>query len=147
MEALALICRASTPSARWRFITTHERVIVPFALVDTGLRLHVLAFDRESGELRDFFVTRIGQPILINEEPQSHERPDNDIQGTRIVELNLVPHPRLGRSEIRMARRMRVRAAVTGYMLLRWSVNVSPNHSLKEEQYQLWLVIHWPCMM
>ena len=35
--------------------------------------------------------------------------------------------------------RMRVRAAVAGYMLLRWSVDCSPDHSLKEEQFRLWL--------
>jgi hypothetical protein len=36
-------------------------------------------------------------------------------------------------------RTMRVRAAVAGYMLLRWSVDASPDHSLKEEHYRLWL--------
>ena len=35
--------------------------------------------------------------------------------------------------------RMRVRAAVAGYMLLRWSVDCSSDHRLKEEQYRLWL--------
>ncbi|WP_269139255.1 hypothetical protein [Burkholderia stagnalis] len=35
--------------------------------------------------------------------------------------------------------RMRVRAAVADYMLLRWSVDASPDHYLKEEQYRLWL--------
>lgn len=153
MEVLAPICRAIHAK---RPVAIHyhsmrsgesERVIVPFALVDTGLRWHVRAFDRKSGEFRDFVVTRIEQPTLLNEEPQSHERPDNDIQWTRIVELDLVPHPRLGRPEIiRMdygmqdgSIRMRVRAAVAGYMLLRWSVDASPDHSLTEEQYRLWL--------
>lgn len=64
-----------------------------------------------------------------------------------MVELELVPHPRLARPEIiRMdygmndgSIRMRVRAAVAGYMLLRWSVDCSPDHRLKEEQYRLWL--------
>ena len=64
-----------------------------------------------------------------------------------MVELELVPHPRLARPEIiRMdygmndgTIRMRVRAAVAGYMLLRWSVDCSPDHSLKEEQFRLWL--------
>ena len=124
-----------------------ERVIVPFALVDTGLRWHVRAFDRKSGEFRDFVVTRIEAPTLLDEEPKSNERPDNDIQWTRIVELDFVLHPRLSRPEIiRMdygmtdgSIRMRVRAAVAGYMLLRWSVDASPDHSLKEEQYRLWL--------
>lgn len=153
MEVLAPICRAIHAK---RPVAIHyhsmssgesERVIVPFALVDTGLRWHVRAFDRKSGEFRDFVVTRIEQPTVLNEELLPHERPDDDIQWTRIVELDLVPHPRLGRPEIiRMDYGMkdgsipiRVRAAVAGYMLLRWSVDASPDHSLKEEQYRLWL--------
>ncbi|WP_445923556.1 WYL domain-containing protein, partial [Klebsiella pneumoniae] len=108
-----------------------ERIIVPFALVDTGLRWHVRAFDRKSGEFRDFVVTRIEAPILLDEEPKANERSDNDIQWTRIVELDLVPHPRFARPEvIKMdygmtngSIKMRVRAAVVGYMLLHWSVD------------------------
>mgnify|MGYP000904673605 CR=1 FL=1 len=153
MDVLAPICRAihakCPVSIRYHSISSgdSERVIVPFALVDTGLRWHVRAFDRKSGEFRDFVVTRIEAPILVDEEPKANERPDSDIQWTRIVELDLVPHPRLARPEIiRMdygmvdgSIRMRVRAAVAGYMLLRWSVDASPDHSLKEEQYRLWL--------
>mgnify|MGYP000113647505 FL=1 len=36
-----------------------ERVIVPFALVDTGLRWHVRAFCHKRGEFRDFVLGRI----------------------------------------------------------------------------------------
>ena len=153
MDVLAPICRAiyaKCPVAiRYHSMSSGEteRVIVPFALVDTGLRWHVRAFDRKSGEFRDFVITRIEGPTLLDEEPKANERPDNDIQWTRIVELDFVPHPRLSRPEIiRMdygmtdgSIRMRVRAAVAGYMLLRWSVDASPDHSLKEEQYRLWL--------
>ncbi|AOY02207.1 WYL domain-containing protein [Jeongeupia sp. USM3] len=153
MEVLAPICRAihaKCPVAiRYHSMSSgeSERVIVPFALVDTGLRWHVRAFDRKSGEFRDFVVTRIEAPTLLNEETKANERPDNDIQWTRIVELDFVPHPRLARPEIiKMdygmtdgSIRMRVRAAVAGYMLLRWSVDASPDHCLKEEQYRLWL--------
>ena len=153
MDVLAPVCRAihaKRPIAiRYHSMSSgeSERVIVPFALVDTGLRWHVRAFDRKSGEFRDFVVTRIEAPTLVDEEPKANERPDNDIQWTRIVELDLVPHPRLARPEIiKMdygmtdgSIRMRVRAAVAGYMLLRWSVDASPNHSLTEEQYRLWL--------
>ncbi len=153
MDVLAPICRAihaKRPVAiRYHSMSSgeSERVIVPFALVDTGLRWHVRAFDRKSGEFRDFVVTRIEAPTLLDEEPLANERPDNDIQWTRIVELDFVPHPRLERPEIiKMdygmqdgAIRMRVRAAVAGYMLLRWSVDCSPDHRLKDEQYRLWL--------
>ncbi len=153
MDVLAPICRAiqaKRPVAiRYHSMSNgeSERVIIPFALVDTGLRWHVRAFDRKSGEFRDFVVTRIEAPTLVDEDPRANERPGNDIQWTRIVELDLVPHPRLARPEvIKMdygmidgSIRMRVRAAVAGYMLRRWSVDASPDHSLKEEQYRLWL--------
>ena len=153
MDVLAPVCRAihaKRPVAiRYHSMSSgeSERVIVPFALVDTGLRWHVRAFDRKSGEFRDFVVTRIEAPTLLDEEPQANERLDNDIQWTRIVELDFVPHPRLERPEIiKMdygmtdgSIRMRVRAAVAGYMLLRWSVDCSPDHRLKDEQYRLWL--------
>lgn len=156
MEVLAPICRAihaKRPVAiRYHSMSNGEskRVIVPFALVDTGLRWHVRAFDRKSGEFRDFVVTRMETPELLDEDPKSNERPDNDIQWTRIVELDLVPHPRLSRPEIiRMDYgmqdgfiRMRVRAAVAGYMLLRWSVDASPDHSLQGHEYRLWLKDH-----
>ena len=124
------------------------REIVPFALIDNGLRWHVRAFDRKSQEFRDFVITRIKNPVVLKGQPVLlHERSDQDIQWTRIVELELVPHPDQPRPEITQmdyamtggSIRMRVRAAVAGYMLLRWSVDCSSDHSLREEQYRLWL--------
>ncbi len=153
MDVLAPICRAiyaKRPVAiRYQSMSNgeSERIIVPFALVDTGLRWHVRAFDRKSGAFRDFVITRIQNPSILNDEPGIHERMDADIQWTRIVELDLVPHPRLHRPEIieldygmqNGAIRLRVRAAVAGYMLLRWCIDASPDHNLQEEQYRLWL--------
>lgn len=124
------------------------REIVPFALIDNGLRWHVRAFDRKSEEFRDFVITRIKNPIALKGQPvATHEMSDQDIQWTRIVELELVPHPDQSRPEITEmdydmkdgSIRMRVRAAVAGYTLLRWNVDCSPDHSLRDEQYRLWL--------
>jgi predicted DNA-binding transcriptional regulator YafY len=156
MDVLAPICRAihaKRPMAiRYQSMRSgeSERVIVPFALVDTGLRWHVRAFDRKSGEFRDFVITRIQNPFILDEEPTAHERMDADIQWTRIVELDLVPHPRLTRPEIIEldygmqggSIRLRVRAAVAGYMLLRWGVDASSDHSLNDHEYRLWLKDH-----
>ena len=125
-----------------------EREVVPFALIDNGLRWHVRAFDRKSQEFRDFVITRINNPVVLKGQPvAAHEMSDQDIQWTRIVELELVPHPDQPRPEITQmdyamtggSIRMRVRAAVAGYMLLRWSVDCSSDHCLREEQYRLWL--------
>lgn len=156
MDVLAPICRAihlKRPLAiRYQSMSSgeSERVIVPFALVDTGLRWHVRAFDRKSGEFRDFVITRVQNPVRIDDEPMAHELMRADIEWARIVELDLVPHPRLNRPEIVQmdyamkdgSIRIRVRAAVAGYMLLRWGVDASPDHSLNGHECRLWLRDH-----
>ncbi|PXF30032.1 hypothetical protein WH50_17390 [Pokkaliibacter plantistimulans] len=125
-----------------------ERQIVPFALIDNGLRWHVRAFDRKSQEFRDFVITRIKGPVLLrDEEVHAHERSDQDIQWTRIVELELIPHPDQPRSEVTEmdygmrdgVLRMKLRAATAGYILRKWSVDSSPDHSLRGPEYRLWL--------
>jgi len=37
---------------------------------------------------------------------------------------------------------MKLRAAIAGYMLRRWSVDCSPDHSLRGHEYRLWLKDH-----
>lgn len=128
-----------------------ERQIVPFALIDNGLRWHVRAFDRKSQEFRDFVITRIKQPVAMKGEPiKAHERSDQDIQWTRIVEIELVPHPDQPRPEITEmdygmtggVLRMKLRAATAGYILRQWSVDCSPDHNLRGHEYRLWLKDH-----
>ena len=124
------------------------REIVPFALIDTGLRWHVRAFDRKSQEFRDFVITRIEEPVVLSHDAVAdHEKSDQDIQWTRIVELQLVPHPDQPHPYItemdygmkKGVLEMRVRAATAGYMLRKWSVDCSADHSLRTPEYRLWL--------
>lgn len=128
-----------------------EREIVPFALIDNGRRWHVRAFDRKSQEFRDFVITRIKRPAVLKRQPVApHEMSDQDIQWTRIVELELVPHPDQPRPEITEmdysmqggVLRMKLRAATAGYILRKWSVDCSPDHSLRGHEYRLWLKDH-----
>lgn len=157
MDVLAPVCRAihaKRPVAiRYHSMSSgeSERVIVPFALVDTGLRWHVRAFDRKSQEFRDFVITRIKNPVVLKGQPvAAHELSDQDIQWTRIVELELVPHPDQPRPEITEmdygmqggVLRMKLRAATAGYILRKWSVDCSPDHSLRGHEYRLWLRDH-----
>ncbi|MBM3105895.1 WYL domain-containing protein [Pseudomonas sp. V1] len=125
-----------------------ERQIVPFALIDTGLRWHVRAFDRKSQEFRDFVITRIKSPYLLKEDkPEPHELSDQDIQWARIVELELVPHPDQPHPEITEMDYgmrdgvlcMKLRAATAGYILRKWSIDCSADHSLRGPEYRLWL--------
>jgi len=128
-----------------------EREVVPFALIDNGLRWHVRAFDRKSQEFRDFVITRIKNPVVLKGQPvAAHEMSDQDIQWTRIVELELVPHPDQPRPEITEmdygmrdgVLRMKLRAATAGYILRKWSVDCSPDHCLRGPEYRLWLKDH-----
>ena len=125
-----------------------EREIVPFALIDNGLRWHVRAFDRRSQEFRDFVITRIKNPRVLRGSPVvPHESNDQDIQWNRVVELDLVPHPDQPRPEITAmdygmqdgSLRMKLRAATAGYILRKWSVDCSPDHSLRGHEFRLWL--------
>jgi hypothetical protein len=157
LDVLATVTRAMHQECPLRIdyhsITSgqSEREIVPFALIDNGLRWHVRAFDRKSGEFRDFVITRIKAPALLKEsDVRANERSDQDIQWTRIVELELVPHPDQPRPEITEmdyrldhgVLRMKLRAATAGYILRQWSVDCSPDHSLRGHEYRLWLKDH-----
>lgn len=124
-----------------------KRDVVPFALVDSGVRWHARVFDRKSQEFRDMVITRMDKPLMIDSEVHTHEQAGADMQWTRWVTLELVPHPEQPRPEI-VARdfsmkngslTLNVRAAIAGYVLQQWSVDCSPNHCLEPTRYRLWL--------
>lgn len=128
-----------------------DREIVPFALIDNGLRWHVRAFDRKTQTFRDFVLTRIHHPIVmkgIKVEPHEQER--QDIQWSRIVEVELIPHPDQPRPEITEmdygmvngVMKLKLRATIAGYILRKWSVDCSPDHCLRGHEYRLWLKDH-----
>lgn len=128
-----------------------QREIVPFALIDTGLRWHVRAFDRKSQEFRDFVLTRIQQPQeLVGQPIAAHELCDYDTEWNQTVELELVPHPDQPHPEITEmdygmqngVLRLSLRAATVGYTLRKWNVDSSPDHGLRGHEYRLWLKEH-----
>ena len=123
------------------------RELVPFVLVDNGLRWHVRTFDRKNQRFGDFVITRFTKAELINDPLEEHEDLKHDIQWNRIVEMELVAHPNIKHKQAieldyEMAEgvcKQNVRAAVAGYVLRRWNVDCSEDHSLKGAEYQLWL--------
>lgn len=126
-----------------------ERELVPLALVDIGIRWHVRAFDRKRRQFRDFVFTRMDEPVVLEDSAvQREETAEFDMQWSRIIELELVPHPEHPRPEVVLmdyafpadsVLRVRVRAANAGYMLRRWTVDCSTDHHLKGLEYALWL--------
>jgi len=126
-----------------------DRELVPLALVDVGIRWHVRAFDRRHKQFRDFVLTRMEEPTVL-EDSGGHrdETAECDVQWSRLIELELVPQPQHPRPEVVLmdyafpedgVLRVRVRAANAGYMLRRWSVDCSIDHSLRGLEYALWL--------
>lgn len=154
LETLSVVTRAIYRKApievTYRALTSGltTRQILPFALADNGSRWHVRAFDRKSSEFRDFVLARVADARLTGGPVEDAERPDQDIQWNRIVELELVPHPanmrnpdtietEYGMTDGKLV--TRVRAALVGYMLRRWNVDCTPDHSLKGGENHLWL--------
>lgn len=129
------------------------REIVPHALVDSGLRWHVRAYDRTKGEFRDVVLTRMEniEPVdsqTTGNQLQSHELRTADAQWQKEITLDLVPHPAhphpssIARDFDMGARgklRVTLRAAVAGYVLRQWQVDCSPDARLRGQEFRLWL--------
>ncbi len=124
-----------------------RRDLVPVALADNGLRWHVRAFDRQRARFSDFVLTRISKAEELEGAVAEHELLGADEQWTRVVDLELVPHPGLQQPKAVEADfgmhdgvlRIKARAALAGYVLRRWSVDASPDHCLDPAAHQLWL--------
>jgi hypothetical protein len=124
------------------------REIVPFALADNGLRWHVRAFDRRGHRFVDFVLTRIHSIEALPDSPiEAHEQPQHDLDWSRVLELELVPHPKETHPDIIAmdypmsdgVLTVRVRAALASYLLRQWLVDCSTDHSLSGTEYRLWL--------
>lgn len=156
LQTLGLVTRAvfQRQPLRIRYESlnaTSERVIVPHVLVDNGLRWHVRGFDRKSGEFRDFVITRILDPQLLDDTvDQEREGRQADSQWNQQVTLELVHHPDQPRPEVTHLDygmedgviMMTIQALTAGYTLRQWSVDCSPDHRLKGPEYRLWLRNH-----
>ncbi|WP_404483649.1 helix-turn-helix transcriptional regulator [Pseudomonas sp. HT11] len=125
-----------------------EREIVPFAVSCDGLRWHVRAYDRKRQKFVDFVLARIGTAqTQWGAKPKNDENQKHDDQWNRMLDLPLVPHPDKNYAQIVMldyempggVLRLRVRAAMAGYVLQQYHVDCSPDHSIEDNAYRLWL--------
>lgn len=124
-----------------------ERVIAPHALVDSGLRWHVRAYDRLRGGFIDLVLTRLLAATLLDEAPAAHEQAAADDAWQQTITLQLVPHPKLpdpAIAELDYAMTdgvltLSARAANVGYLLRRWYVDCSADASINDPACRLWL--------
>lgn len=123
-----------------------KRIIAPHALVDTGLRWHVRAWDVLRQRFADFVTTRIETAEEAGPAEANADR-EYDEQWMRIVPLELVPHPALhhqtavavdyGMTEGVL--HLRLRAPLVGYVMQAWGVDTSLDHCEDPLRHQLWL--------
>ena len=124
-----------------------KRVIVPFALANNGLRWHARAYDRKSGQFRDFLINRAKPIELLEERIPRLQTKDADDEWNRIVELHLVPHPKIEHPETIALEyamtngvlKVKIRAAMASYILRLWNVDSTDNASREGGEFNLWL--------
>lgn len=125
-----------------------RRQIVPHALVAGGARWYVRGFDRGARQFRDFSLARFQSAQFLEDDLADPERPSEDAEWHRMIDLELVAHPvnvqhpESIRAEYAMDRdvlRIRARAAVVGYWLNHLRADCSEDHSLRGAEFVLWM--------
>ncbi|WP_339722734.1 WYL domain-containing protein [uncultured Paraglaciecola sp.] len=122
-----------------------ERAIVPHSIVNNGHRWHVRAYDRKRNCFRDFVCTRFTYAELIQGPVHVHEASPYDQQWQQIVEIVLIPHPKIQQPKaIEMDYNMldgklsiKLRAAVASYVLRQWQVDCSAQYENTNSGCQL----------
>jgi len=125
--------------------SNNSRVIEPHALINTGLRWHVRAYNHDTYDFRDFVLSRFKSAQQLAEPAESNQNYDDGWTETVLVKLEA--HPGLddkqraslnydydmqdGKIEIE------VRGALVGYVLQQLKVDTTTDHSLNPNAYQL----------
>lgn len=124
-----------------------ERTIAPLALVNTGVRWHLRAFDLSHDAFIDFVINRISRAVETDDAVPAAQQLNHDKQWNRFVTITLAPHPKLSHPEaIELEYKMSdgqltldVRAALLGYFLRFWHVDCSKERSLAVPDSYLYL--------
>ncbi len=122
-----------------------ERVLEPHALVNTGLRWHLRAYNEETYDFRDFVLSRFTAAQMLPETAESSAQYDDD--WSEIVALQLSPHPQLNEQKrVRLLIdyqnengliEVPVRRALIGYLLQHLAVDTTVDHSMNPNAHQL----------
>lgn len=139
------ICRKQAVSIDYLSLASgrSSREIVPHTLIDGGLRWYVRAFDRKSGQFRDFLLNRILSVQTLSNPVEERERRGADLWWNRKVLVDLIPHPALAHKEaVELEYGMQdghrlidIRAAYLGYLLQFWQVDCSEHYDAAGPHY------------
>ena len=122
-----------------------SRIIEPHALINTGLRWHVRAYNHDSYDFRDFVLSRFTSAQQLSETAESSQSYDDDWM--EIVQIQLQAHPGLSTKQRTALKydydmqdeqiELNVRRALVGYILQSLKVDTTANHSLNPNAHQL----------
>lgn len=123
----------------------NKRIIEPHALVNTGFRWHVRAYNEDTFDFRDFVLSRFESAECLDTEAESSAQYDDD--WTEVISLQLTPHPKLEKKKQESLLvdygsdddviTIKVRRALIGYLLQQLSVDTTADHALNPNKYQL----------
>ncbi len=122
-----------------------QRIIEPHALINTGLRWHIRAYNHDSYDFRDFVLGRFSEALVLDSSAESSQGYDDD--WVEYIQLQLQPHPGLGDKQRRALEydyrlnnglvEIPVRRALVGYLLQQLKVDTTRDASLNPNAYQL----------
>ncbi|MCG8378113.1 MAG: WYL domain-containing protein, partial [Proteobacteria bacterium] len=122
-----------------------KRIIEPHALVNTGFRWHVRAYNESTFDFRDFVLSRLSSAECLDDDAESDASYDED--WTEIIIIQLTPHPKLDEKNRASLLtdygsknniiEIKIRRALIGYILQQLSVDTTEDHSLNPKKYQL----------
>jgi len=125
-----------------------QRIIEPHALINTGLRWHIRAYNSETFDFRDFVLSRISDATALDTNAESS--PEFDDSWVEYVKLQLIPHPNLNERKRKNLLldyaandgiiELQVRGALLAYLLQRLSVDTTEDFSMNPNAYQLVIV-------
>lgn len=123
----------------------NSRIIEPHALINTGLRWHVRAYNHDSYDFRDFVLSRFTSAQQMAEPAESNQHYDD--AWTETVNIKLKAHPGLDEKQSTALNydydmkngeiEIEVRGALVGYVLQQLKVDTTADFSLNPNAHQL----------
>lgn len=124
-----------------------KRIISPHSLFDDGLKIYIRAYDSKYQAFINISSSRITCSSLMDVSTAIGEEVEYDIEWNNILDLQLIPHPKIKHKEtieyeykmIRGSLNIQVREATAGFYLRAWNVDCSVDAGLSSEIYHLHL--------
>lgn len=124
------------------------QAIVPHALIESGNRWMIRAYNRATRSFDDFVINRIVSVLGESDKPEYQESKDADLEWNQIVNLTLKAHPTLKHPQAVEQEygmhdgvlTMTCRNALKKHLLSEWRVDTGKAASTEPGRYLLWMV-------